>query len=116
MLAEEKCTACHAGAPKVTPEEAKALLKEVPGWEIKPYDGENHLIKRYDFKDFANALDFTVQVGDLAEEAGHHPTLITAWGSVTIHWWTHKIGDLHRNDFIMAERTDSLYRKITTPR
>lgn len=114
MLAEEKCTACHAGAPKVAQEEAEELLKEIPGWEIKQFDGENHLVKRFEFDDFATALDFTIKVGELAEEAGHHPTLITAWGKVSIHWWTHKIRDLHRNDFIMAGRTDNLFKNLTS--
>ena len=60
----------------------------------------------FTFSDFAQALAFTNKVGALAEEAGHHPAILTEWGKVTVTWWTHKIGGLHRNDFIMAARTD----------
>jgi 4a-hydroxytetrahydrobiopterin dehydratase len=56
------------------------------------------------------ALDFTNRVGELAEQQGHHPAIITEWGKVTVTWWTHKIKGLHRNDFIMAAKTDRLYQ------
>ena len=49
------------------------------------------------------------RVGALAEQEGHHPALLTEWGRVTVSWWTHAIGGLHRNDFILAARTDTLY-------
>jgi 4a-hydroxytetrahydrobiopterin dehydratase len=52
-------------------------------------------------------------VGELAEEQGHHPALLTEWGKVTVTWWTHKIKGLHRNDFIMAAKTDKLYQEPT---
>jgi len=58
---------------------------------------------------FVEALNFTNKVGALAESEGHHPALLTEWGKVTVTWWTHKIGGLHRNDFIMAAKTDQLY-------
>jgi 4a-hydroxytetrahydrobiopterin dehydratase len=61
------------------------------------------------FATFADALQFTNVVGKLAEAEGHHPTLLTEWGKVTVTWWTHKIRGLHRNDFIMAAKTDALY-------
>jgi 4a-hydroxytetrahydrobiopterin dehydratase len=47
-------------------------------------------------------------VGALAEADGHHPALLTEWGQVTVTWWTHKIRGLHRNDFVMAAKTDAL--------
>lgn len=62
----------------------------------------------YKFRDFAQALSFTNKVGALAEAQGHHPALLTEWGKVTVMWWTHKIGGLHKNDFIMAAKTDKL--------
>ena len=62
--------------------------------------------------DFAGAIAFTNRVADLAEAEGHHPAIITEWGRVTIRWWTHAIGGLHKNDFIMAARTDKLYAPI----
>jgi pterin-4a-carbinolamine dehydratase len=73
-------------------------------WRISP-----GLQRVFKFKNFAQALDFTNKVGDLAEAEDHHPALTTEWGKVTINWWTHKIRGLHRNDFIMAAKTDGLY-------
>ena len=60
------------------------------------------------FPVFASALAFTNQVGALAEAEGHHPAILTEWGRVTVSWWTHAIRGLHRNDFIMAAKTDAL--------
>ena len=60
------------------------------------------------FPDFAAALEFTNAVGRLAEEQDHHPAILTEWGRVTVTWWTHKIRGLHRNDFVMAAKTDAL--------
>jgi 4a-hydroxytetrahydrobiopterin dehydratase len=50
-------------------------------------------------------------VGEAAEKEGHHPALLTEWGKVTVSWWTHDVGGLHQNDFIMAARTDDIYRQ-----
>ena len=62
------------------------------------------------YDDFAQALAFTKKIGDLAEEEGHHPALLTEWGRTTVTWWTHKITGLHRNDFVIAAKTDELYQ------
>lgn len=69
---------------------------------------ENHLQRFYFFSDFKSALAFSQCVGEEAEIMGHHPAILTEWGKVTVTWWTHAIGGLHRNDFIMAARTDAL--------
>ena len=58
---------------------------------------------------FVEALAFTNAIGALAEAAGHHPALTTEWGRVTVGWWTHAIGGLHRNDFVMAAKTAERY-------
>ena len=71
-------------------------------------DGVKRLERVFTFPDFAGALAFTNRVGAIAEAAGHHPALLTEWGRVTVGWWTHAIGGLHRNDFIMAARTEPL--------
>ena len=72
-------------------------------------DGIKRLRRVFAFDDFAQALEFTKKVGELAEEEGHHPALLTEWGGTTVTWWTHKITGLHRNDFIMAAKTNELY-------
>jgi 4a-hydroxytetrahydrobiopterin dehydratase len=107
-LTAETCEACHVGAPTVTEEEMKTLGKEVSEWEVLERDGIKQLEREFKFRNFAEALAFTNKVGDLAESAGHHPAILTEWGRVTVNWWTHKIHGLHRNDYIMAARTDEL--------
>jgi len=72
-------------------------------------NGEEQLERTFKFRNFAQALAFTNQVGELAEQEDHHPMMVTEYGKVTVVWWTHKIGGLHRNDFVMAARTDELY-------
>jgi 4a-hydroxytetrahydrobiopterin dehydratase len=71
-------------------------------------NGIKRLEKSFKFKDFAEALAFTNKVGKMAEKEGHHPDILTEWGKVTVSWWTHKINGLHKNDFVMAAKTDSL--------
>jgi 4a-hydroxytetrahydrobiopterin dehydratase len=107
-LSQERCDACRADAPQVTGEELEALRREVPEWSVETRDGVAQLERRFDFPDFAQALAFTNRVGEIAEAEGHHPKLTTEWGSVVVTWWSHKIGGLHRNDFVMAARTDAL--------
>ena len=107
-LAKEKCEACRKGAPTVTAEEMEALKPQVPEWTIVEREGIPRLERVFEFPDFVQALAFTNRVGDIAEEEDHHPTLLTEWGRVTVTWWTHKIRGLHRNDFVMAARTDEV--------
>src|SRR5690606_10190118 len=107
-LATMKCEACRADSPTATPEATEAYMRELPDWRIVEKDGIPRLERVYTFSDFVEALRFTTRVGEIAEEAGHHPALLTEWGRVTVSWWTHKIRGLHRNDFIMAARTDEL--------
>ncbi len=107
-LAQQQCEACRAGAPLVTDSEAVTLLSQIPGWEIVEREEIARLTRSFRFSNFEAALAFTDRVGAIAEEAGHHPELVTEWGRVRVSWWTHKIRGLHRNDFIMAARTDEL--------
>ena len=108
QLARIKCTACPAGEPTVSPEEIKRLHPQVASWEIVERDGIKRLERTFKFNDFKEALAFSNKIGRIAEEEGHHPSILTEWGKVTVTWWTHKIRGLHRNDFIMAAKTDNL--------
>ena len=72
-------------------------------------DGIRRLRRAFSFDDFAQALAFTNKIGELAEAEAHHPAVLTEWGSTTVTWWTHKIDGLHRNDFVMAAKTDQLF-------
>ena len=107
-LSELKCEACRAGAPTVSDEELAALIRELPHWTPIVVDGVMQLQRQYKFKNFKLALAFTNTLGDLSEAEFHHPAILTEWGKVTVTWWTHTIGGLHRNDFIMAAKTDAI--------
>ena len=107
-LASESCVACRPDAPAVTAAEVEALKTEIPRWAVVEREGIARLERVFRFANFAEALDFTNRVGALAESAGHHPAITTERGRVTVGWWTHAIGGLHRNDFIMAAKTDRL--------
>ncbi|MBU2711811.1 4a-hydroxytetrahydrobiopterin dehydratase [Zooshikella harenae] len=107
-LSSLKCEACQVGAPKVTEEELPSLLAEIPDWNIEIRDDIMQLERVFTFKNFKEALAFTNRVGEIAEEVFHHPSILTEWGQVTVTWWTHKIKGLHKNDFIMAAKTDEI--------
>jgi 4a-hydroxytetrahydrobiopterin dehydratase len=107
-LTQEKCEACRAGAPKVSDEELESLITQIPDWCVETRENIMQLEKRFEFPNFDQALAFTNKVGALAESEGHHPKITTEWGSVVVTWWTHKIKGLHRNDFVMAAKTDRL--------
>ena len=108
-LVQMKCVACRSDAPTVTQAEIDGLHPQISDWEIVQLDGIKRLRRVFSVDDFAQALEFTRNVGELAEREGHHPALLTEWGRTTVTWWTHKIKGLHRNDFIMAAKTDALY-------
>ena len=111
-LNQEKCEACRRDSPSVTDEEVAQLKPELPDWEMINEDDIPKLDRVFKFKDFQQALDFTNQLGSLAEDQGHHPRLITEWGRVQVTWWTHKIRNLHRNDFVMAAKTDYIFQNF----
>ncbi|MFG6158289.1 4a-hydroxytetrahydrobiopterin dehydratase [Halomonas sp. 1390] len=108
QLSEQTCEACHKDAPQVTQAEIEQFGAEIPEWRIVERDGIMKLERSFTFRDFQQALDFTNRVGEIAEEAGHHPALLTEWGKVTVTWWSHEMKGLHRNDFILAARTDEV--------
>ncbi|MGO1692086.1 MAG: 4a-hydroxytetrahydrobiopterin dehydratase [Marinobacter sp.] len=108
-LAEQYCEACNAGASGVADDEKSRLHKEVQDWGILTVGSEEQLRRVFKFKNFAQALAFTNRVAELAEAENHHPAILLEYGKVTVSWWTHTIGGLHQNDFIMAARTDSAY-------
>lgn len=107
-IIKERCTACRRDSPRVTEAEIQELQPQIPEWTLVEREGIERLERVFRFSNFAEALDFTNRVGALAEEEGHHPAILTEWGRVTVGLWTHKIRGLHRNDFIMAAKIDSL--------
>lgn len=108
-LIESTCTACRGGEPPLTEAEITTLRPQVPNWSVVTRDGIQRIERTYRLPDFARAMAFAVQVGELAEREGHHPDLHIGWGRVTVETWTHAIGGLHRNDFILAAKTDQIF-------
>lgn len=113
-LVRMKCVACRKDAPKLTQEQIAELLPQISEWKLVEREQTKQLERVYKFKNFSQALLFTIRIGALAEEEDHHPVLLIKWGQVTVTWWTHIIKGLHRNDFIMAAKTDQTYTEIKT--
>ena len=109
-LYENKCEACRVGAPLITDAEKEELLPQIPEWEIIEEEGIEQLSRTFKFGNFVEALDFANLVGEIAEDEGHHPAILVEWGKVNVRWWTHKIKGLHKNDVVMAAKTDKLPR------
>ena len=107
-LAQMKCVACRGGEPTLTEEEITALQPDVPEWRVIEVDEVKRLERTFKFKNFIEAVAFTNKIAITAEKEDHHPLIVTEWGRVKIQWWTHKIKGLHKNDFIMAAKTDNL--------
>jgi 4a-hydroxytetrahydrobiopterin dehydratase len=106
-LKELRCVPCRGGDPPLSEAEIAARREQVPHWQVIEQDGIPRLQRLFRFRNFAEALEFTRRVGELAEMEDHHPAILTEWGKVTVTWWTHKIRGLHQNDFIMAAKTDA---------
>ncbi|GHO45124.1 4a-hydroxytetrahydrobiopterin dehydratase [Ktedonospora formicarum] len=110
-LSQMQCEACRADAPRLSDDEIEQYMKEIPAWTAVERDGVMRLEREYKLKDFVTALALTNKIGALAEEEGHHPEIVLTWGLVGVSWWTHAIQGLHRNDFIMAARTEATYQQ-----
>jgi 4a-hydroxytetrahydrobiopterin dehydratase len=103
-LTQKKCKPCEAGTPKFTLEEAKKLLEQVPSWNLE----ENILRKNFKFKNFREAMKFINRMADIAEGEGHHPDFAVHYNRVEVEIWTHAIGGLSENDFILAAKLDQI--------
>ncbi|MDY6771421.1 MAG: 4a-hydroxytetrahydrobiopterin dehydratase [Candidatus Nanohaloarchaea archaeon] len=108
-LSDEKCVPCQGGIPPMEPEEIQDHLDEVDdGWEVKR---DHHITRHFEFDDFEEALEFVNEVGEVAEEEGHHPNIEFTWGEADVTFYTHKIDGLHKNDFRMAAKVDEVYEE-----
>ncbi len=105
-LATKTCVPCRGGVPPLKGEELASLQKQVDGWNVIE---EHHLMKTFTFPNFREALKFVNQVGELAEEQGHHPDIFLAWGKVETTIRTHKINGLTESDFILAAKIDQIH-------
>ncbi|MBV6395500.1 MAG: putative pterin-4-alpha-carbinolamine dehydratase [Anaerolineales bacterium] len=107
-LAQFKCVACRGGEPALTEAEIAELHPQIPEWEIVSQNSILRLQRVFKFRNFIEAVAFTNKVALIAEKEDHHPLIVTEWGRVTVQWWTHVVKGLHKNDFIMAAKTDEL--------
>jgi len=106
-LADEPCEACTSDDDPLTSDEYEPYLADLSdAWEVVD---DHHLEANYEFDDFRDALEFTYEIGELAEEEWHHPDIALAWGEVEVEMWTHKIDGLHKTDFVMAARMDRIH-------
>lgn len=101
-LYRKKCVPCQGGIPPLGPAEAREYLDGAPGWTLS--DDATRISRRFEFKDFREAMVFVNRVADLAEEEGHHPDIAIHWNVVDLVLYTHKIRGLHENDFILAAK------------
>jgi 4a-hydroxytetrahydrobiopterin dehydratase len=104
-LATKKCEPCEGGMPALKGLELRRLYGQLEGWTMV---NEHHLEKEYLFQDFRQALDFVNRLGEVAEQEGHHPDIFLTWGKVKVTLWTHAVGGLSENDFILAAKADAL--------
>ena len=104
-LAARRCVRMKKGSPPLAPDAAERLRAEVPEWAIR--EGKR-LEREFRFPDFKAALAFTVRAGEVADAADHHPDIHLSWGRVRIEVWTHSVGGLSENDFILAAKIDAL--------
>jgi 4a-hydroxytetrahydrobiopterin dehydratase len=105
-LANKTCVPCRGDVPALKGRDLNSLHREVSQWKVVT---EHHITRAFTFPDFRKALDFVNRVGELAEQQGHHPDILLAWGKADVTLWTHKIDGLTESDFIMAAKIDRLY-------
>jgi 4a-hydroxytetrahydrobiopterin dehydratase len=110
-LANRTISPLRKGDPPLNVKIREEYLKLLPDWEVVDREGIPRLERAFKFPDYLSGLDFTNQVGILAEEVDHHPAILLTWGRVVVSWWTHIFKDLSENDFILAARTEELYQK-----
>jgi len=112
-LSAKTCVPCRGGVPPLPEEKAREYAAATPGWTLA--ENGTRLFRRFEFADFKAAMEFVNRVADLAEEEGHHPDICIHWNKVELTLWTHKIGGLHENDFILAAKIDRLLESPPVP-
>jgi len=109
IFSGKKCVPCEGGLLPLTKNEAESFMENIPGWDLSS-DGDK-ISRRFEFNDFVASLEFVNCLGSLAEEEGHHPDISFGWGYARVEFITHAINGLHENDFIMAFKTNMLFKE-----
>ncbi|MDO8664154.1 MAG: 4a-hydroxytetrahydrobiopterin dehydratase [Candidatus Liptonbacteria bacterium] len=113
-LSDKKCIACEGGVPPLTEGEIKTYLTQIKeGWEVIDTStslsaGNKKIQKEFIFENFKQAMEFVNKVAPIAEEEGHHPDIYIFYNKVKLELWTHAIGGLSENDFILAAKVDNI--------
>jgi 4a-hydroxytetrahydrobiopterin dehydratase len=107
-LAQERCEACHADAPRVQDDELPELLAMIPEWELVTVRDIPRLKRIFRVEGWEPAVHLANQIAEIARQQDHHPSILIEWGKVTVQWWTHSIRGLHRNDFVMAAKVNDI--------
>ena len=107
-LREKRCVPCEGGTPPLDDATTRKLLSQVSGWALAPEAGEARIHKRFEFVDFLAAMAFVDKMAALAEDEGHHPDFCVHYSRVDVTLWTHAVGGLSENDFILAAKIDGI--------
>ncbi len=106
-LAQKKCVPCEGGAAPISEAELNGYMSQLPGsWSAA--EGGKKIRKEFQFRDFKEAIGFVDKLARLAEEEGHHPDIYIFYNRVVVELWTHAIGGLSENDFILAAKAEKL--------
>lgn len=108
-LTQKRCVPCEGGVPRLTGEQIRVLGPQVPSWRVLD---ERKLERRFTFNDFVSAMRFVNQLAELAEAEAHHPDFAVHYSLVDVTVYTHAIGGLSENDFILAAKIDQLYESF----
>jgi 4a-hydroxytetrahydrobiopterin dehydratase len=108
-ISQERCRPCGYEDLPLTDEQITELHPFAPAWEIVQEPSGPRLHRAFPYEDWPTAMNFATRISEQAAFENHHPVITISWGRVSVVWWTHVIGGLHRNDFIMACRTDHIF-------
>lgn len=110
-LSEQQCIPCRGDTPALKGKELQEFYHQLDdSWVL---EDEHHLIREFGFKNFREALDFTIRVGEMSEVQGHHPEIYLTWGKVKLKIYTHAIDGLSKSDFIWSAKADNIFKEIT---
>jgi len=107
----EKCVPCGGGIPPLDNKSIAELIVNIPSWDVR-HEQNTYLTKKFKTENFKQSMNFANLIFEISEEEVHHPKIIVEFGNIEVFWWTHKINGLHKNDFIMAAKTDDLFNQL----
>ena len=107
-LAKKRCVPCEGGVAYLKDDKIGEYLSQIQGWNLSEVSNHKQITKSFKFKDFKEAINFVNKVADIAESEGHHPNIDIQYNKVELTNYTHAIGGLHDNDFILAAKVDEL--------